>query len=367
MGPLHRLRHEAALLQQARHPGVVELVELREHPEPRLVTRRVEGPSLAEGPALAVDDVVGVIAALAANVADLHHLGLVHGAIRPDHVLVSPGGRPVLCGLADGRRVADPLDCSEDIAGLGEVLRWLLARVPPTQGVARRRRADPIPALLSVALRATDPDPELRPSAEAFATSLRAAAPAASRPGQPVRRRADPPPWRPGPASRAAVVAIAVAVTLLIVWSLDGTGGSSRSTSPRAAGTGRTSRTSTPRCRAVGSALHADVDGDGCPESLRFADGVLDAGRVRWSITGSVDDVVTGDWNCDGRATPAFLDRRTGGVYRSDTWPDADVVTVPLVKQVVGATALRVIRGDASACDVLTVRRGGHGAATVVT
>jgi hypothetical protein len=117
-------------------------------------------------------------------------------------------------------------------------------------------------------------------------------------------------------------------------------------------------------CAAVGTALQADVDGDGCPEPLRFADGVLDAGRLRWLIAGAVDDVVTGDWNCDGRATLAFLDRRTGAIYRSDSWPNADVVTVPLVAQVEGAFELRVTQRDPSECDLLTVRRAGGGPAT---
>src|SRR6266571_2864725 len=40
-------------------------------------------------------------------------------------------------------------------------------------------------------------------------------------------------------------------------------------------------RAGPPPCRAVATALHADVDGDGCDEDVTFADGVLTAGPVR--------------------------------------------------------------------------------------
>jgi hypothetical protein len=78
-----------------------------------------------------------------------------------------------------------------------------------------------------------------------------------------------------------------------------------------------------------------------------------------------VDDVAVGDWDCDGRVTFAFLDRATGGVYRSDDWPARDVVTVPLVTQVDGAIGLEVVPRATGPCDRLTVRRRGRGPATV--
>jgi hypothetical protein len=86
---------------------------------------------------------------------------------------------------------------------------------------------------------------------------------------------------------------------------------------------------------------------------------VLEAGPVRWAVSGPADEVVTGDWDCDGRATLAFLDRSTGGVYRFDTWPRERVATVPLVAQVENATDLRVTHRAPPACDVLSVGRAG--------
>jgi len=357
-GPADRLSHEAELLGRARHPGVVELVELRGPPDPALVTRLVDGPSLAESPALSVDAVAGLVAALAATVADLHRLGVAHRSILPEHVLMSRDGRPILCGLADGGPGADPLDCASDISALGELLRWLLARAPRSQTATRRRTASPLPALLSLALRATNPDPRMRPSARDLATGLHKASPAATLPGRAVARepRREPRQWPRAPA-RVVVAAVAVSLTLVAVARFGGA-----TSAPRASGRPipREARPSTSvgsACGGVAGALNADVDGDGCQERLRFAGGVLEAGRLRWAVGGPADDVVTGDWDCDGRATLALLDRGTGGVYRLDAWTSERVVTVPLVAQVENATHLRVTHGVPPTCDVLTVDR----------
>jgi hypothetical protein len=354
-GPAGRLTREAELLRRACHPGVVQLVELRGQPDPVLVTRLVDGPSLAAGPTLQVDGVAGLVAALATTVADLHRLGLVHGSILPEHVLVASGGRPVLCGLADGGQSDDPLDHARDVGALGELLRWLLARAPQPQTASRRQRAGAIPALLALALRATSPDPRMRPSASTMAAGLRAAAPHATLPGQAVAREPEPRQWPRAPA-RAVVAAVAVSVTLLAVMRFGGSSPeqSSRLPAPRRA---HASTSVGSACAAVDGPLRADVDGDGCPERLRFVGGVLDAGAVRWAIGGPADDIVSGDWNCDGRATLAFLDRGTGRVYRFDAWPLESMLTVPLIAQVDAATDLRVTHRVEPACDVLTVNR----------
>lgn len=356
-GPADRLVREAELLRRARHPGVVELVELRGHAHLELVTRFVDGPSLAEAPPFPVDVVAGLVGALATTVADLHRLGLVHGSILPEHILVEPGGRPVLCALADGSESDDPVECARDVCALGELLRWLLARAPQPQAATRRRAAAAVPALLSLALRATNPDPRLRPSASEVASGVRAAAPHAELPGKAAVRREPEPRRLPRAPIRAAVALVAVSLTLVGVMNVGD------ASSPKRSGQPATRRQAQPptsvpsRCAAVSAELRADVDGDGCPERLRLAGGVLEAGSTRWAIDGSADDVVTGDWDCDGRATLAFLDRETGGVYRFATWSHERIVTVPLVAQVEGATELRVTHPGPPDCDVLTVDR----------
>src|SRR5437588_6714281 len=87
-----RLRREADLLDVAMHPGLVDAIEFVDGPGPVLRTAYV-GESLAGGPAIAVDEVAGVVAAVATTLADLHGLGLVHGAVIPSHVLLDDDGR----------------------------------------------------------------------------------------------------------------------------------------------------------------------------------------------------------------------------------------------------------------------------------
>src|SRR4051794_39243788 len=100
-----RLVREADQLEAARHPGVVELVGVDGHGVGAiLLTAHVEGPALAQVGRLPLEEGAGLLAALASTVADLHELGLVHGAVAPEHVIVGPGGRPVLCSLGYGGR-----------------------------------------------------------------------------------------------------------------------------------------------------------------------------------------------------------------------------------------------------------------------
>src|SRR5881398_1654250 len=71
-----RLRREADLLEVAAHPGLVEAIAFTDGSAPALRTAYV-GDSLADGAALDVHEVAGVVAAVAATLADLHDLGLV--------------------------------------------------------------------------------------------------------------------------------------------------------------------------------------------------------------------------------------------------------------------------------------------------
>src|SRR4051794_30648783 len=120
-----RLRREADVLVAARHPGVVELVGLDVDGDHAVLATVDVGPSLAEAGDLSADRVAELVAAVATTVADLHRLGLVHGAIEPAHVLLAADGRPVLCSLGRGGRVGEhppgspgPLTTADDIADL---------------------------------------------------------------------------------------------------------------------------------------------------------------------------------------------------------------------------------------------------------
>ena len=104
--------------------------------------------------------------------------------------------------------------------------------------------------------------------------------------------------------------------------------------------------------------LQADVDGDGCPEALRYADGVLEAGAIRWALGRSGDQVATGDWSCQGARTLALFRPSTGEVFRFDGWaaPGADLQAVP-VGRVQGGLVLRAADVDRDGCHEAVVER----------
>src|SRR3990170_1337111 len=130
-----RLGREAALLRACRHPGVVEVLEERELDDgSRELSLAVAGSRTVADLRTDLTGAAGLVAALATTVADLHDLGIVHGRITADHVLVDAGGRPVLCGLAGAGRVGSqppgapaPLAPADDVAALGALLGGLVA------------------------------------------------------------------------------------------------------------------------------------------------------------------------------------------------------------------------------------------------
>jgi len=161
------LIHEAEILAAARHPGVVETLGLEgDRRMPVLVTTFVDGPSLDHVGALDLDEVAGVVASAAATLADLHDLGLVHGALTAGHVIIGPHGHTVLCGFGRAGRVGEgaarqggtpdpdsrsgsatvgsgsPSDPSDDVRALGALIRALVADDGPDPDRTRRSQAD---------------------------------------------------------------------------------------------------------------------------------------------------------------------------------------------------------------------------------
>ena len=420
-----RLGFEAAQLEAARHPGVVELVGVDGHGVGSiLLTAHVEGPTVAETGRLPLEESAGLLAALASTVADLHDLGLVHGAISPEHVVIGPGGRPVLCGLAYGGRAgtpagappplprafADParegaelLTPAFDLFGLGALARFLAPDPPPGH------------VLTTVAVEATTDDPSARPPARALAEALQQV-PAARLP----RGLTAPPPARPAPAlapadplaawrergglgarRRPVRLRPSAVVVVLLAVAVVGTGAvvaGSRSAPPPVveelaapippeepqpgpattrAGLDVSSTTSTSTsttvvgarrrdCPVASAVLHADVDGDGCPESLRYTDGVLDAGVARWALGVAGDQVATGDWACQGVRTLALFRPSTGDVFRFDGWATAaSDLQAAAVARVQGGQALRAADVDRDGCHEAVVERA-NGPAEVI-
>ncbi len=326
-----RLRTEAELLTRLDHPGVVQLVELDEGPPVRLLTAFVGPDSWArQAPAEPAAMIVG-LAKVASIVADLHDLGLAHGAIRAEHVLVGGDGRPVLCGLADASTDSEDA-LNDDCVALGELIRSLEAENPDAglgelEAVARRL--------------------ETGGGARAATHQLDALSGPGSVPAGPTSRRSH---------RNLALVALAVlAVTAAVALRM------ANSDQP-AAGAG-----AVPEAPVIDGAVPLlSVPPGPAPETIPplpdpSAPSVgLDApvlvhqGR-RYGVGAPGDLTVIGDWTCAGLSTPALLRPSTGEVAVFASWPIPETaVDATFLVIVAGAESLEV--DSRTDCDLLRAR-----------
>ena len=309
-----------------------------------------------------------------------------------------------------------PLSPMSDVLALGALLDGLLATATRADGDGAA-----VDALRAVAARTAVADPELRPSARAVVEAVRHAMPSARLPGPPGRSpsgrpadRIDPvadagqalrasrrrggaggvrgrsrgaglpggrglP--RPGAVPVLAGTALVLAVAFLLVRVTADSPTRPESTAPRLPAPSTTPAVVPPAdaappattlpvpataCPAVAGLLAADVDGDGCPESLRWEGGVVEGGERRWSVGRPGDLAVAADWTCSGRATLAVLRPATGQVFVFDGWATSGHdVTAPEAARVEGAFAVRAAELDGDACADLVVERTAGAPATV--
>jgi hypothetical protein len=424
-----RLRLEAERLDRAAHPGLVAVVgpATGEGDDARAGRRAEDGADdgvegrasveirtrFAGDPVThwsgSVGAVAGLGAAVAATLADLHDIGVVHGRLDATHILVGDDARPRLCGLSHPGGAAP----HDDVAALGRVLGEVLERAtsgPRSWPWRGRSSAAHRRALEQVLARASDPVPSRRPNARLLAGSILSAVPSAKLPatGPPLpgpepgyvppdeellklvftheltddERWAqafgddppepagaagrEPPPAQDGGSSRArvaagsgavAVAAIAAGVVLVGGW------GSRGSAAPPDA-VRASSPAGQPGCPVV-AAPAADVDDDGCPEAMVVEGGSVSAGPLRWTLGQPGDVIAVGDWECDGRAAPALLRPATGDVFVFPGWAaEGEPVTVEARERLPGAVA---IRGEPAedGCDELVVDLGSGATATV--
>jgi len=106
------------------HPGVVQFVDFVEGASVELYLAFVGPDSWATQPPNTPSESLEALASAASIVADLHDLGTVHGALCPEHVLVAPDKRPVLCGLADATASSEA-GCARDLAGFAGLIDHL--------------------------------------------------------------------------------------------------------------------------------------------------------------------------------------------------------------------------------------------------
>ncbi|HEV7960967.1 MAG TPA: diguanylate cyclase [Actinoplanes sp.] len=173
------LRREAALLMWVDHPGLIQVHEVGlADGHAYMIMDLVEGRSLAEvlgsGP-LSVAEAVRLSLTVAETLAAVHRVGLVHRDVKPQNIMIEPGGRARLIdfGMAarahrdsgDGAAgtfryaapeqagmIKRPVDGRADLYALGAVLFECLSGTPPfvtddTAELLRMHAVAPAPPL----------------------------------------------------------------------------------------------------------------------------------------------------------------------------------------------------------------------------
>lgn len=123
--------------------------------------------------------------------------------------------------------------------------------------------------------------------------------------------------------------------------------------------------------------VDADVDGDGNSDAVDVAGGIVTAAGIRWQVAAPEEIVVVGDWDCDGRPTPAVVRPGSGQVWAYSRWADdGESVSAAPAGVVPGAsTATTVHAGDdvvdgeavgEEGCDTIEVTDATGGSTVVV-
>ena len=407
---VERLRREAAVLDSLDHPHVVRVLDLViDGNDAAMAMEYAAGGSLATLLArrgrLRPEEAVAVAVALADALTAVHGRGLVHGDVKPANILFTAEGAPVLAdfGMAartsgDGRAVGggivmgtegyvDPavaggaeVDERSDVYGLGAVCHEMLCGRPPGRHAAQERGTLGPPELEAVVKRSLARRPMDRfPKVAAMGAALRAVAdglpglpPAllvegdsatlhrvsgldeTGPPTRPMGARAHRPPT--GPASeqrpwrrRHAVIVGAAAVVVAA-----GTAASALTLLvPRLADAPARPRPQT--CPPVTSAMQADLDGDGCPSAVTVSGNVLETEGERYQLGQRGDRVLIGDWDCDGRDTPALY-RPGGEVFLFDAWAEEGEALPAASRGEQLADGQPDVRHGEDGCDHLIVR-----------
>ncbi len=390
-----QLAGRAAWLRRAAHPGVVELVATVAGSDglAELTTVAVEGRDLAALGALDVRTVAGLGAAVATTLADLHTLGVVHGALTADRVVVDGSGRPVL--LEPPRGTLDPLAGADvgggrvDVTALAGLLRSLLASPPPRRVERLLRHAEghrpPGSPRLAEGLLAAVGDARL--PASATETDGRPFASAAVRPrpdGSPTTVRSLRLPagtparqWRTFGRLASAVPVVALVLAAgAVAWFATGANHQDRPTAttrPAAAAPAPgPPETASRRPSAAGhrrSPVHGRAAGAPAPQAgahcpttdqrcrpVRIVDHRFRTAHGTFASDLHAAVIVLGRWWCGRVALPAALDPADGRLWVWTAWDGHRAATARPVGLVPDAVSLRTVP-SAEGCDVLRVLR----------
>lgn len=344
-----RLREQSESLARLGHPCIAtvdDIADLDEAVVEVLTTLGTDG-SLADRPVLRApgpEEARRILRALADALSAAHGVGVAHGHVTPSNV-VFIGDKPLLTdfGITEartGRPDAHPFRTDvRDLATLGV---QLLDGAGPDTGTDSLRRV--------LQWVADDPDATLQGLRLALAES-----PVAPPPPPPPAVPAEPVAAPDGRRTRPWVLA---ALGVLAIGLLGGAAGVLVSgADPDASPAPESRLAASSSCPPVRSTFAADVDGDGCDDPVEWqaadaevaypaADGTL----LRFRVGRPGDELVLGDWNCDGTATAGVVRSSTGETFVFDAWAAAGETLVAEPGPPVPAGAAVTVAGD-DGCD----------------
>ncbi|MEY2567135.1 MAG: eukaryotic-like serine/threonine-protein kinase [Actinomycetota bacterium] len=330
-----QLQAEAAVLDAMRHPGVVELVGVdTSEGLGELSTVWVEGPTMDRPGPMGPEEVAGVAAALAATLADLHAAGLVHGAVEPSHVILSPDG-PVLCGFGQAGPPGPSRQPDGDVVALAELVLTLV-REGPVAAVAQR--------LMDAPGSAAEAASEFRDAVRGATLPGGPAAAGETRLGELLRPAGSTRQRRVVPIVGAVAVVVAAGIALVVA----------RGAADAVPVTVAPSR-SVSEPRPTTTTMPAPVPTQLWP---RGPAPTIVVGNRRFEV-GGPGDIAIGSWGCDAAAPVAAVLRPGTGevfVFARPATAGQDIVG-ERVATVVGATSLVAADLDGDRCTDLAVTR----------
>lgn len=133
-----RLRAEAQIQGRLQHPGIAQIYDagiarIGATARPYIVMELIDGTPLrayAGDPSRSVRDQLELVASIADAMASAHTRGVIHRDLKPDNVLVLPGGQPKILDFGIARLVDDVTIAMTTMTQEGQILGTLAYMAP---------------------------------------------------------------------------------------------------------------------------------------------------------------------------------------------------------------------------------------------